>query len=172
MFIQSSPCPLNLLQGDDGIVDDLCRFSEFAKLQIHNRVGCVENRSRAWHRRVLISGREFQLGMGDSEMIGGLSPGEVATIHDIAPLYGTGNARKIHGKDVALCNIPNVDDVRGKLGERAVHDSINHTVCAKRFPRNGTRVGIRIRSKDEAREDYKTYFRIPQRTQRCSRTYS
>jgi hypothetical protein len=95
--------------------------------------------------------------MGYSEMIGSLPHRNITSDNKISSLYGTRVPREIQCKDVALGNIPNVNDERKKLVEGTAHDAVYHGVSAEGIFRDGTRVGFCVRTKDEAREDCETY---------------
>lgn len=154
-----SPGLLNLLQNDDSIVDDLLRFSELVvELQVGDRVRHVENRCRSRHLGILISGRHFQLGVGDSKVLDSLTPGKDSAVHEITPLEHTWVAGEVHGEHVGLGDVPNVDNVWRDLGDGALHDAVDVLICAKHFFGNGAGVGFWVRAEDEAGVNYEIFL--------------
>ena len=148
------PSLLHRLQGYDSIIDGLLRINEFSKFEVGDSIRRIQNRCWAWHVGICRGRRSIQLGVGDLEMINGLSPGEVASVHDVAPLKGAGVAGEIESEDMTLGNVTNVNDVRRGLEGRAVHHALDHVVCAEAFFGDWARVGVSIRAKDESREDW------------------
>lgn len=131
--------------------------NELAELQVSDGVGCVKDRCRAWHVEIFGGRRSLQLRMGDLEMIDGLSPREVAAVYDVASLKGTGITGKIQGEDMTLGNVTNIDDERRRLGNGAVHDAVDHVVCAESVLGGRAGVYLCVRAEDEPREDCRAF---------------
>jgi len=120
------PCLLDLLQRSDGIIDDLPGFSELPELQVTDGVGRVKvGRVGAWNLGILRSRRHFQLGMGITDVLDSLFPGNLPGICEVAPVEHTRAGWEIHGEQVGLGNVPNVDNVGGNRQDAAIHNDVD-----------------------------------------------
>ena len=127
--------------------------NEFSKLQVGDGVRGVKDTSGARHARVFGRWRGVQLRVGYLEVINGLAPGKVATVHDVAPLKSTWVAREVQSKDMTLGHVADVSDVRRRLGNRAIHDTVDHVVSADGFFAGGAGVCLGVGAENKARED-------------------